>query len=134
MLKFNRVVCTLAVLACVAVVFARPIKILDLVPEPIENAGADGVATMNHENGSNQTLVRLTLIDFTPFTEYRAVFTIEYAGSSFTGANVTITTNAAGNGHGKSAAATDITFGGEACVYVDVYAGEELRATGTSCP
>ncbi len=138
MLKFNRVVCALVVLALVTVVYAKAVKVTALTPTATENATADGMVIVNYNAGLGVTEVQVALTDFNAGTTYAVL--VEGSGA---GAGLFITTNPSGNGSGHSRAATDITDGGAACIEVTVWiddgdnvltSADDVRATGSSCP
>ena len=78
MLRFNRVVCVLAVGLLVTVAFAKAIKIKEITPVAgTEEAlnGADGMAIFNYHDGENNnssTEVTVAITDFMPGKTYGA--------------------------------------------------------------
>ena len=70
MLNFKRIVCAVAVCAMVATAFGAARRIMAFErfdPEPI---AADGMAIINHAQGTNTTIAQVILSDFTPNQQY----------------------------------------------------------------
>ncbi len=75
MLRFNRLVCVVAVCLVVGVAFGAAIKIKAITPyEGTEEAamGGDGMAILNFNQGVNKTEVTVAITDFVPGAVYGA--------------------------------------------------------------
>ena len=75
MLRFNRLVCVVAVCLVVGVAFGAAIKIRAITPyEGTEEAlaGGDGMAILNYHPGNNKTEATVAITDFVPGATYGA--------------------------------------------------------------
>jgi hypothetical protein len=139
MLRFNRVVCVLAVGALVGVAFGAVIKIKGLTPVGsgiTESPDADGMAIVHYKEGKQLTEVNVAITDFMPETDYYIAVEPGIAGAP-------VTTNPSGNAHYHGEIGWDIcAWEPQVCVYVwidddgsGLFTPGEKRAEGcTPCP
>ncbi len=77
MFRFNKWVCALAVCLAVGAVYAKAVKVKDIVPVGsglIACPNGDGMAIANYNQGNGRTEIQIAITDFEPNTTYHLAF------------------------------------------------------------
>jgi hypothetical protein len=136
MLKFNRVVCVLAIGLIVTAALGAAVKIKWFYTyEP--NPDADGMAMLNYVQGQDETIVQIVVSDFEAYRDCTlpecadgtVAYTVKLVGSA--AGTCTFGRSLVTNQHGHGTFHSTVPYPGDySDADVEIYLGAELRAEG----